>query len=296
MLGHNAHRVAGLGVHAVGPAAQLLDPADQRREEVRLVERGDVLQDHGGPLEPQPGVDAGGRKGGACAVQVVIELHEHQVPQLHEPVADVSGLVHRIGAVGAAVGPEASPLRAEVVVELAARAAGTLQPRRAPPVVLVAEPVYPVRGYSGRPPQVERLVVVQVYRYVEAVLGQAQPLGHELQAEGYGVLFEVVADAEVAQHLEQGEVGRIADLVDVHRPERLLGGREPPVGGRRLAGEVGLELDHPGGRQQQCRVADRDQRRAGHPEVALRLEVGQKRFPDLVACHVTPILGCDGIL
>ena len=52
----------------------------------------------------------------ARAVQVVVELHEHQIPQLHVPVAGVAGVVLGIGAVGAAVGSQAPPTLAEVVV------------------------------------------------------------------------------------------------------------------------------------------------------------------------------------
>ena len=63
------------------------------------------------------------------------------------------------------------------------------------------------------------------------LLRQAQLFGNELQREGYGILLEIVTDAEVAQHLEQGQVGGVADLVDIDRSEGLLGSRQPPVWG-----------------------------------------------------------------
>jgi hypothetical protein len=47
--------------------------------------------------------------------------------------------------------------------------------------------------------------------------------GHELPGELDRALFEVLADREVAHHLEEGEVVAVeADLVDVGRPEALL--------------------------------------------------------------------------
>jgi hypothetical protein len=50
----------------------------------------------------------------------------------------------------------------------------------------------------------------------------------QVERELGGLLLEVVADGEVAEHLEEGEVPEGgADNLDVHRPEGLLTGGQP---------------------------------------------------------------------
>ena len=231
---------------------------------------------------------------------MVVELHEHQVPQLDVAVAG-DPIGPGVAAVGAALRAAAASLGASVVVQLAAGAARALLAvdRWAPPVVVVAEPVDAALRNARLPPQLEGLVVGVVHGSVEPLRLQAQSADHQLQGELDGLGLEVVADAEVAQHLEERQVGRVADLLDVGRPERLLGGGQPPAGGRSLAGEVGLELHHPSDGQEHRRIAHRYQRGAGHPEVVLALEVAEKGLSYLVAGHghgvgVTGCGGCDG--
>ena len=287
VLSDRVHRVVGVVVPAVPLAAQGLHPGDQRCEEVGLVDRIDVLKDDGGTLHPHSGVDAGGGQWREGAVRLAVELHEDEVPQLDVPVAYVTVLVHLVGAVRGAARLAAAPVGAEVVVQLAAGSARTLGPvyRRSPPVVLLAEAVDAVGRDSGPQPEVTRLVVVLEYGGAKPLLRQAQLFRNELQREGYGILFEIVTDAEVAQHLEKGQVRGVADLVDIDRSEGLLGRRQPPVGRDRLPGEVGLELHHAGVGQQQSGVADWNQGRAGDPQVALALEIAEERLSDLVSGH-----------
>ena len=76
-------------------------------------------------------------------------------------------------------------------------------------------------------------------------------------------MLEVVAKAEVAQHLEERVVPRgDADVFDVVGADAALGGggaRDgPAVGARGLAQEYGLELEHACDGQQHRRVL-RDQ-------------------------------------
>ena len=287
VLRDRVHRVVGVVVLAVPPAAQGLHPGDQSCEEVGLVDRIDVLKDDGGTLHPHSGVDAGSGQWREGAVRLAVELHEDQVPQLDVPVACIAVLVHHVGAVRRAARLAASPVGAEVVVQLAAGSARALGPvyRRTPPVVLLAETEDAVGGDSGPQPEAARLVVVLEYGGRKPLLRQAQLFGNELQREGYGILLEIVTDAEVAQHLEQGQVRGVADLVDIDRSEGLLGCRQPPVWRGRLSGEVGLELHHAGIGQQQGGIADWNQGRAGDPQVALALEIAEKRLSDLVSGH-----------
>ena len=57
-----------------------------------------------------------------------------------------------------------------------------------------------------------------------------KPSSDSSQAELDRALLEVVADREVAEHLEEREVPRrVADVLDVGRAEALLAGRQPVV-------------------------------------------------------------------
>ncbi len=94
-------------------------------------------------------------------------------------------------------------------------------------------------------PDLLGLVVAVVHGDPEAVAVEAEDLGEQLPGQRDGVGLEVVAEAEVPQHLEEGAVvGVGADDVDVGRAEALLDRGGPGPGRRLLAQEVGLEGDH----------------------------------------------------
>ena len=123
-------------------------------------------------------------------------------------------------------------------------------------------------------------------RRPHALLREAQVLERELPGELDRALLEVVAEREVAEHLEEGGVplGR-AHVVEVvvlaARAHHLLRGRRAR---RRwlLAEEVVPERLHPGDREQRRGVVRRrDQRARRQPQVALRLEVGEKALAQL---------------
>ena len=98
-----------------------------------------------------------------------------------------------------------------------------------------------------------RLVVVLVDGRPQTLGIEPEVLRAQLPRPGDRFLLEVVAEGEVAEHLEERQVGLVADLLDVGRPEGLLGARRPRV--RRVLGpqEEGPELDHPRRREQQVR-------------------------------------------
>ena len=62
-----------------------------------------------------------------------------------------------------------------------------------------------------------------------------------------GLALEIIAEAEVAQHLEEGVViGGAADVVDVAGPQAFLAGGGPGEFQLAAAEEVVLELVHAG--------------------------------------------------
>ena len=115
---------------------------------------------------------------------------------------------------------------------------------------------------------------------------EPEALERELPGELDGALLEVVADREVAEHLEERQVPvRAADVVDVDRAEALLAGRQAV--GRRLLGteEVGLERVHARADQQRRRIVARHQRRRRQARVPALGEVGEEALADLVGGH-----------
>ena len=94
------------------------------------------------------------------------------------------------------------------------------------------------------PPQIVSFVVVQVDGDVHALRLQAEQPGAQVPREGDGVLLEVVPDAEIAQHLEEGQVLVVAHLVNVGGAEGLLTAGEAATGWGLLAHEEGLEGHH----------------------------------------------------
>ena len=180
----------------------------------------------------------------------------------------------------------AALLSPAVVVEFRARPGGALIPRRAPPVVFVAVAVDALlRDAHLVPPDLEDLVVIQVDGDEQALRGQSEPLGNHLPGVGHGPFLEVIADAEVAQHFEEGQVLVVAHFVDVGGPEALLAAGQPAGGRGLLPSEEGLERDHAGAGEQKGGVARRDQRRAGHVQMPLALKELDEGVPDLIAVH-----------
>ena len=252
-----AHVVEVVG--AVAPAGELLGALDDREHHVDLVHVRLVLEQVGDPLEAQPGVDVAGRQR-PHHVEVLLAadgaellLHEHQVPELHVAVACVPVAV-------------LAECRSAVDEDLRRRTAGPGN-THAPVVVLGPEPHDPVVGQTGLLlPQRHGLVVVGVDAGVEDRLVEAEAsvglgAGDQVPREPDRPLLEVVAEGEVAAHLEERAVtGGLADLFDVEGPHALLHAHGPVVRRHLLTQEVGLEGHHAGIDEEQVGVVEQQGR------------------------------------
>src|SRR5215207_6623414 len=131
------------------------------------------------------------------------------------------------------------------------------------------------------------LVVALEHRRPYSLRVESEALDRELPAPRDRLLLEVVAEAPVAEHLEEGQVAaRVADLFDVGGPEAALDVGDPA--GRRLLlpEEIGLEGLHAGRRQEDRRVVDRGhQGGRGGDSVPSLLEERQVGLADLVDLH-----------
>ncbi len=283
VIGEHAQRARRRVVLPVAAPRELLPQLDQRSDVLGLEDRGHVLHDRGHAVEAEAGVDVLERQLGQRAVLVQLVLHEDEVPELEEAVGVVAGTV-----VGAA------ELEATIEVELRARPAGTGR-ARLPEVVLATEVDDALVGHADRAPALDRLLVGAEPQLLVAaedgdpdLLGiEAEALGRELPGERRGAVLEVVADREVAQHLEERQValGRAHDL-DVHSAKALLTGGQALGGRLLLTTEIRLERLHAGRGQQYRGVVDRwNQRRGGQPPVPSLLEEGEELLADLGGRH-----------
>ncbi len=263
----------------------LADPVGDVHDGVHVEEGVHVLTHHGQTLQAHAGVDVLLLELGVMALTVVVELGKDHVPDFHIAVA--------VAAHGAA-GLAAAVLLAPVIVDLgagAARAGAVL-----PEVVLFAELENMVGGEADLlGPDLKGLVVGGRGLVsgkdggIETLGVQAHPLGgsEELPGPVDGVPLEVVAEGEVAQHLEVGAVaGGVADVLDVAGADALLTGAHPVAGGLLLAGEEGLHGCHAGVDEQQGRVVLGDEREAGQTEMALGLEEGEEHLAQFIDAEV----------
>ena len=247
MVRHDAQAHVGGGVLAVLHAADPLPHGHEAPEHVGLIVVGDALHDGGDALQAHARVDVLLGQGLQGAILLAIELGEHAVPVLQEPVAVAAGL---------AVGTAAAHLGALVEVQLRAGTAGA-GGAGAPEVVVLPQTGDVALGHAQALPNLDGLVVVFEDGEVEALCRQAQHLSAELVGPGAHLLLEVFAEAEVAQHLEEAQVAAsAADVVDVVGADAFLHGGGADVGGLQvlLLQEVGLELHHACGGEQKRRV------------------------------------------
>ncbi len=253
---------------------------------MRNVVRHLALQDRGDALEPHAGVDRRPRQRRHRAARVAVELHEDEVPDLEPPVA----LARGAEAPAARGFPGAREMVALVEVDLRARAA---RPRVAhrPEVVLLAEPEDVGVAEPGHLlPQRVRLVVVGEDGRPEPARVEAEVAREELPGELDRVGLEVIAEREVAEHLEERVMARRApDVLEVvvlaARAHALLAARGTHIVAPFLAEEDRLELDHAGVGEEERRVVAGHERGRAHARVALRLEILEEPFAELGAGH-----------
>ena len=192
--------------------------------------------EHGcGPFEPHAGIDVLARQGAKIVGRRPhpVELGEYQVPNLH-----------------------GAPLR--LVIDFAARSADAVRTLTEgvgrPEVLIFAQPLKLFRRKADLVgPNAGRLVIIEINRGREPLRSEPEPflVGQELPGPGNRLPLEVIAEAEIAQHLEKSMVIRSPPhIVDVARPQALLAGCRP--GELQLAPpeEVVFELIHAGRSEQ----------------------------------------------
>jgi hypothetical protein len=132
----------------------------------------------------------------------LIELHEHQVPDFQPALTPV---VQRDAAVGIAASARFGP---PIVVDLAGGAAGA-DVAHHPEVGFLAHAVDPFGVHPNLfDPQLEGFVVIFEDGEVQPIGVQPVDVYTHLPAVADGFALKVVAEGEVAQHLEEGVMAR----------------------------------------------------------------------------------------
>jgi len=203
------HPVAHRLLAAVGHPAPLRHPVDDGAEGVGGVEVLDVLHDGGDAVKPHAGVDVLLRQGLEHPLPRnrpgAVVLGEDQVPDLDEAV---TGAGVRPGLVRGA------ELGAAVIKDLARGAAGAVRPLgdrvRRPEVLVFAEALDALFRHAHHvAPDRVGLVVVLEDRHPKPLGVETEPalVGQKLPGPQDRLFLEVVAEGEVAEHLEVGVVG-----------------------------------------------------------------------------------------
>src|SRR5919109_1088334 len=225
------------------------DPVHDRLVAVRLVDGDDALQDGRGALEAHARVDVLLRQGRDRAVGGELVLPEDEVPELEVALAAVAR---------AALGAPAADAFAAVVEKLGVGAARP-GPADRPEVVGAPEADDPLGRHADLLPEAHRgLVLAEAELRVARENGDPEAVGvdlhvleDELPRELDRAVLEVLAEREVAEHLEEREVGAVeSDIVDVRGSETLLHRRQQRRWRLLLAQEVRHQRLHAGARQE----------------------------------------------
>ena len=285
---HLERRRTGFHVRSSGLFNSGLSGSHQIAEQIDVVIRRNVL-DHGSDtLQTHARINVRMRQTIHLAGGITVELGEHEVPDFQVTVA-VLILAPRRSALNR---------RTAVKEDLGAGTAGARVAHHPEVIghVLAALVIADTDdSFSGNAdflvPDVVGLVVINVNRHPQAVFRQLENLRQEFPGPRNSVLLEIVAEAEVAQHLkERVMTGGIADVIEV---VMLAAGADALLAGRRagvlalLDTEVAvLELVHASIREQQRRVILRHYGAGGNNRMSLALKELEISVSYLRGSHV----------
>ncbi len=231
----------------IGDAGFFRRGFDQRLKQIDVIVAVHVLQHRRDALQAHTGIDAGFGQGMQGALLVAVELHEHQIPNFDVAIA--------IG-IGAARRP-AGDVRAMVVKNFRAGAAGAGVTHLPEVIALVGFAAGRVahahnallRHADVVGPMVIGFVVGLINGHPKLFFRQAVFLSDQFPREADGILLEIIAEAEIAEHFEKRMVARgVADVFQVvvlaSGAHAALRGGGAVVGALVLAEEYVFKLHH----------------------------------------------------
>ena len=275
MVGNNA--VTGGAVTFRLYSGQPLTRRDQVPEGVGVVIVVHALHHRGDAFDPHSRIDARLGQVADDFIGFLRELHEHEVPDLDKAVAIFLGRTRR-----------ATPdMVAMIVEDFRTRAAGAIR-AHGPEIVLGRDTDDALVGETGELfPEIESFVVGMIDSDQQAILVEAPFLGQQCPSMQDGLLLEVIAEAEIAEHLEEGVVARgVADIVEIvvlaPGADAFLRTRRTRRGRGFEPRERVLERHHAGVDEHQRGIAERHQRRAGNFRMFVTGEIVEETAADVV--------------
>ena len=191
VVGNDPQRRIGENRCPAADAGEFTSPPHEARKQVNLEVAVHALQHGGHALEAHAGIDPWRGQRYQFAIGGAVELREHQVPHLDVTVAVlVRGPRRTTGH-----------FRAVVVEDFGARAARAGIAHRPEVVAMVHHALRPNADLVA--PQAAAFIVGGVHGDPKTLLGQLEFVGHEGPSPSDGLLLEVVAKAEIAEHFEK---------------------------------------------------------------------------------------------
>ena len=265
---------------SVSLAHELRRSLDKRLKRIGVVIPIHTLLDGRDALQAHACVDARLGKRSALAGCRLFELHEHVVPDLDVAVILSGGAAFFVRNGGAMI-----------VVDLTTRAARS-GGAHAPEVVLRAEPLNPVlRDAYTVVPQGKGLIVIVEDGDPQTICFDPPDFCEKLPRPGNGIALEVIAEAEVSEHLEERMVTRgsahVVEIVVLARyPQALLDRGRAQVWCGLRAREVVLKRHHSRVDEVERGVVLGNEGCTRHDPVPLGFEEAEEGLSDLVGCHV----------
>ena len=251
----------------------------QRGEQIRFKNILFVLHDHAQALQPHTGVYIILRQRLQGAVFLAVVAFKNNVPDFHKAPAVAGNVTVRVFAA----------FVAKVIINFAARAAGA-GGAHGPKVVRFAQLKNTLFGHIFQPGVVGFFVArgdaAFVNAYIQFVRRNAQHARQVFPGPGDGLVFKIIAEREIAQHLKKSQValGK-AHAVNVGGAHAFLAG-----GGVFkafvYAHKIGLKLHHARRSKQQGGVRMGDQRAGGNHRQAFGMKKLQKTVSDFCTFHI----------
>src|SRR5579884_785222 len=212
VVGEDAQGDVGLFALAIACLSQYREMINNGAEEVGIEDRFLALHHHRETLKTHARVDIFLRQRCTRTIEVLIILHEDEVPDLQEALAITTRLT---------ISPATTVLYPAIIINLRVWSTRSRSPWRSPPVIFQA--YNRLIWITGHLVPIDRcFIIIGMDRGIQTIRGQAYSLCQKLPGKGNRLTLKVIADREIAKHLEKGQRALIAHLVDIGRAEAFL--------------------------------------------------------------------------
>src|SRR5579871_377516 len=264
---------------------------DQVPEQIDVVIVVNALHHCRDTFQAHSGIDGRTRQILARATGQLLVLHEDEIPNLDEAVAV---FLRRAGRATRNV-------RAVVVENFRAGAARASIPHGPEIVRSRNADDARFRQAGDLAPKFESFLILGINGRQKAILGKTEILGDQRPGVLDGALFEIVAEGEIPQHLEEGVMARgvthaVQIVVLAAGAYAFLRRRRARNGPLLLAREDVLELHHARIGEEQGRIVARHQGRRRHDLMVMAAEKFQESGADVFEAVHAILIAADFLI